>query len=77
MDHCTAAQGTGEAAATARRLHDDLRDRVLRLTLENYEATGFLWENYDEKRGTGRGCRPFTGWTALLVLILQAEYFEI
>ncbi|RYG58419.1 hypothetical protein EON80_27130 [bacterium] len=32
------------------------------------------WENYDEETGQGRGCRPFTGWTALLTLMASKSY---
>ncbi|KOB68606.1 putative glucosidase i, partial [Operophtera brumata] len=29
---------------------------------------------YSDKDGKGSGCRPFTGWTALLVLIMAEDY---
>jgi len=31
--------------------------------------TGFLFENYDDKTGEGKGCHPFTGWTALVSMM--------
>ena len=39
-----------------------------------YEESGYLWENYDETDGHGRGSHPFTGWTALLVLVAGQTY---
>lgn len=39
-----------------------------------YEDSGYLWENYDETDGHGKGSHPFTGWTALLVLVAGQTY---
>lgn len=39
-----------------------------------YEESGYLWENYDEIDGHGKGSHPFTGWTALLVLVAGQTY---
>lgn len=70
-------QAGGPNARAASELHDTLRERLINLIVGNYGKTGYLWENYDEQAGTGRGCRPFTGWTALLVLIAGEDYFEL
>jgi mannosyl-oligosaccharide glucosidase len=37
-------------------------------------ATGYVWEQYAAKTGEGKRSHPFTGWTALIVLIM-AEAF--
>lgn len=58
----------------ARELHLALRDNVLATVEAQYEATGFLWENYDSVTGRGRGTHPFTGWTSLIVLVLADSY---
>lgn len=70
-------QAGGPNAKAAKELHDSLRSLLMSLVVDNYRSSGYLWENYDEKLGTGRGCRPFTGWTALLVLIAGRNYFEV
>lgn len=42
--------------------------------LSEYKRTGYLWEQYSDSDGKGSGCRPFTGWTALIVLIMAEDY---
>jgi len=60
-----------EGAAT---LYALLRKSLLGNIARQYEATGYLWEQYSDEDGTGKGCKPFTGWTALVALI-AAEAF--
>ncbi len=64
----------GPHQSTADELHVALRDIVIGTVEGQYKATGFLWENYDSVTGKGRGTHPFTGWTALVVLIMADEY---
>ncbi|CAH2240154.1 jg27484, partial [Pararge aegeria aegeria] len=42
--------------------------------LSEYKRTGYLHEQYSGEDGHGSGCKPFTGWTALVVLIMADEY---
>lgn len=58
----------------ASQLHDALRDNLVRNVLSEYKRTGYLWEQYSGEDGRGSGCRPFTGWTALIVLIMSEDY---
>lgn len=67
----------GPQAVAARKLHDTLRGNLLQLVAGQYEESGYLWENYDDATGKGQGCRPFTGWTALIALIAGNSYFEL
>eukprot|EP01064_Diplonema_japonicum_P025788 TRINITY_DN37212_c0_g1_i1.p1 TRINITY_DN37212_c0_g1~~TRINITY_DN37212_c0_g1_i1.p1 ORF type:complete len:719 (+),score=155.68 TRINITY_DN37212_c0_g1_i1:35-2191(+) len=54
-----------EAAAVAEELRQDL----VRTISAEYYRTGKLWENYNATDGRGRGTAPFTGWTALVMLM--------
>ncbi|OWM89753.1 hypothetical protein CDL15_Pgr024501 [Punica granatum] len=58
----------------AKAIYDDLRGNLIRNIVRNYRETGFLWEQYDQKQGKGKGCRPFTGWTSLILLIMSETY---
>lgn len=60
----------------ARIIYEDLRSNVIRNILQNYNHTGYLWEQYDQKKGKGKGARPFTGWTSLVLLIMAENYSE-
>lgn len=42
--------------------------------VKGYTESGYLWENYDDEDGHGKGSHPFTGWTALLVLVAGQTY---
>ncbi|XP_075658252.1 mannosyl-oligosaccharide glucosidase GCS1-like isoform X2 [Castanea sativa] len=60
----------------ARAIYDDLRGNLIRNVVRNYHQTGFLWEQYDQRKGKGKGARVFTGWTALVVLMMAEAYGE-
>ncbi|XP_059063009.1 mannosyl-oligosaccharide glucosidase [Achroia grisella] len=64
----------GPHAERAAHLHAALRDNLVRNILSEYKRTGYLWEQYSSEDGKGSGCRPFTGWTALVTLIMAEEY---
>ncbi|XP_073129902.1 mannosyl-oligosaccharide glucosidase GCS1 [Henckelia pumila] len=60
----------------AKVIYNDLRNNLIRNVIRNYNETGYLWEQYDPKKGKGKGARPFTGWTALIVLIMAEAYTD-
>ncbi|XP_061725499.1 mannosyl-oligosaccharide glucosidase [Cydia pomonella] len=64
----------GPHAVRAGQLHDRLRENIVRNLLSEYRRTGYFWEHYSDVDGFGAGCRPFTGWTGLLPLIMAGEY---
>ncbi|MQM10501.1 hypothetical protein Taro_043395 [Colocasia esculenta] len=46
--------------------------------VKNYYENGYLWEQYEPKnKGKGKGARPFTGWTALVLLIMAEAYPDL
>ncbi len=64
----------GPYQAAASEVYARLRRNVLTHIMRQYAETGYLWENYDDETGAGRGSHPFTGWTALFVLIAGEAY---
>ncbi|XP_030497086.2 mannosyl-oligosaccharide glucosidase GCS1 [Cannabis sativa] len=58
----------------ARTIYNDLRSNLVRNVVGNYHRSGFLWEQYDQKNGKGKGARLFTGWTSLVLLIMAEDY---
>lgn len=58
----------------AKELYTELRSNIVANVVKEYERTGYVWENYDDKTGNGKGSHPFTGWSALVVLIMAEKY---
>ncbi|KFM56880.1 hypothetical protein X975_00693, partial [Stegodyphus mimosarum] len=54
----------------AKKLYEELKLNVVTNVLKEYKRTGFIWEQYDDKTGKGKGAHPFTGWSALFVLLM-------
>jgi mannosyl-oligosaccharide glucosidase len=67
LGHYARADGPHAArcAALRRRLASVVSDTVWRGVV----ADGFVFENYNDATGRGMGCKPFTGWSALAVLL--------
>ncbi|KAH9772658.1 Mannosyl-oligosaccharide glucosidase GCS1 [Citrus sinensis] len=70
------SQVNGPYRERAEVIYDKLRGNLIRNVVRNYHQTGFLWEQYDQKKGKGKGARLFTGWTALVLLIMGEVYGE-
>ncbi|KAG2320782.1 hypothetical protein Bca52824_013995 [Brassica carinata] len=64
----------GPYMAKARTIYEQLRSNLIRNVVRNYDETGYIWEHYDQTKGTGEGARAFTGWSALILLIMSEEY---
>ncbi|XP_071518454.1 mannosyl-oligosaccharide glucosidase isoform X2 [Panulirus ornatus] len=58
----------------AKEIYTSLRQNVISNILREYKRTGYIWEHYNDKTGRGEGCRPFTGWTALVVLMMGEAF---
>ncbi|KAM0934900.1 putative mannosyl-oligosaccharide glucosidase [Dioscorea sansibarensis] len=69
------SQEDGPYKVRAKAIYDELRSNLIRNVVRNYYETGFLWEHYDQaNKGKGKGTRPFTGWTSLVLLIMAETY---
>lgn len=55
-------------------LYVQLRDNIINNIESEYRRTGYIWEQYDDKTGRGKGCHPFTGWSALVTLLMADKY---
>ena len=68
------SQKPGPHQDDALKLYKKLRKAVINNVMKEYERTGYIWEQYNDKTGHGQGCRPFTGWSALVVLMMGENY---
>ncbi|KNC96421.1 mannosyl-oligosaccharide glucosidase [Spizellomyces punctatus DAOM BR117] len=58
----------------AQRIYRELRRNLIENVFKEYRRTGYVWEQYSSIDGTGKRSHPFTGWTALIVLIMAEIY---
>ena len=68
------AHTAGPHRELAAEIYSDLRSNVVKNMVKEFQRTGYIWENYSDKTGEGKGSHPFTGWSALLVLIMGEIY---
>ena len=64
----------GPYQSLAQSIYSDLRKNVMDNLYNQFKATGYVWEHYNDVTGEGGGCHPFTGWTGLVVAIMAEEY---
>ncbi|NXN14442.1 MOGS glucosidase, partial [Indicator maculatus] len=68
------AKAEGPQRAQAEELYQELRHNLITNIYRQFAESGFLWEHYNDSTGHGQGCRPFAGWTALVVLAMAEDY---
>lgn len=68
------ATTSGPHQAQANEIYDQLRDNVVRNTFDEYQRTGYVYEQYNPKDGRGQRGYPFTGWTSTVALMMAEIY---
>lgn len=63
----------GPNAQQAEVLYNELRRNLLANVQQQYEYSGYLWEQYNDGDGHGLSSHPFTGWTALYALLVGKD----
>jgi len=57
-------------------LADQLRENLIQLVENNWQATGRFYEYYDAETGQGIGADHQTGWTALVANLIYEKYHK-
>ncbi|UXI21577.1 arrestin domain-containing protein 2 [Sarcoptes scabiei] len=55
----------------SKSLHSRLKTNLVNALYTEYKRSGFIWEQYNDTNGHGRGAHPFTGWSSLIVQIIS------
>ncbi|XP_053998124.1 uncharacterized protein LOC128886897 [Hylaeus anthracinus] len=58
----------------AKTVYQNLRKNLIQNVIKQYKKSGYMWENYGDTLGEGKGSHPFTGWTSLVVLLMAEIY---
>jgi len=61
---------TGPQSKQAAELYTALRKNLVKNMYSEWKRTGYVWESYRDTTGEGKGSRPFTGWSSLVVLAM-------
>ncbi|XP_067000936.1 mannosyl-oligosaccharide glucosidase [Anabrus simplex] len=64
----------GPYSNKAKEIYGELRRNIIKNIFKEYKRTGYIWEQYNDRTGEGQGCKPFTGWSALVVLLMAELY---
>ncbi|KAJ1652391.1 Processing alpha glucosidase I [Dispira simplex] len=64
----------GPNQAKAMKVYRELRRNLIDTVAGQYEETGFFWEQYSPETGKGKRVHPFTGWSALITLVIAEKY---
>ncbi|KAF5275980.1 hypothetical protein FQA39_LY00776 [Lamprigera yunnana] len=72
LNHYSVTEGPYQTQAT--KIYNELRKNIINNVVKIYYSSGYIWEQYNDKTGEGSGCRPFTGWSALVVLLMSEHY---
>lgn len=48
-----------------------LRKNIVKNVKSEWDRTGYVWENYDDRKGTARGAKNFLGWSSLVLLMME------
>lgn len=70
------ASRPGPHQARAQTIYQELRSQLVANMYNEYMRTGYVWEQYNPITGKGQRSHPFTGWSALVVLIMAEHYPE-
>lgn len=68
------ASQPGPYSEEVKSIYVELRQNIVNNIIAQYRRSGYIWEQYSDRTGEGSGCKPFNGWTALVVLIMSEQY---
>jgi len=74
LHHYAYVETGGPYTAQAAAIYAQLRAGLVGNMFKEWERTGYVWEQYAPADGLGHKAHPFTGWSALVLLIMSEMY---
>ncbi|KAJ9603376.1 Processing alpha glucosidase I [Cladophialophora chaetospira] len=71
LSTATSAAAPAKVKTQATKIYTDLRKNLVNNVFEQWQKTGFAWEQYNPETGDGQRTQHFTGWTSLVVVIMR------
>lgn len=68
------SERSGPYRTRAHTIYQRLRQNLIATVFTEYARSGYIWEQYNDMNGKGKGSHPFTGWSALIVMIMAEKY---
>lgn len=53
--------------------YSELRKNLIKNVYQEWQATGYVWEQYDDITGEHKGAKNFLGWTSTILLIMEMD----
>ena len=75
-DVAASNSGKNPHRAQAARMYRQLRRNLVENVFREWERTGFAWEQYNPESGEGQRTQHFTGWTSLVVKMMEMPDLE-
>lgn len=55
------------------KTYKDLRTNIVDNVIQQWQTTGFVWEQYDDQTGKAKGAKNFLGWTSTVLIIMDMD----
>lgn len=55
------------------KVYHDLRLNLVNNIVDQWEKTGFVWEQYNDEDGMAKGAKNFLGWTSTVLLMMKMQ----
>ncbi|KAK9455596.1 glycoside hydrolase [Dipodascopsis uninucleata] len=70
-DYYSMSSGDSNLQSLLSDVYSGLRKDIIDTVYNEYVRSNFMWEQYNEADGTGKGVKHFAGWTSIVAVIMN------